>query len=450
MSRSSHRPALVATLPFADDTLFVPESAPIESQSSTAATPVNLWAGLRPHLGLFSLLCIATFFEGFDTKLTSFVQPVVRETFSSSAAEVGVSVGISGLGMVAAFAVILLADVVGRRPVFLGGLFAYAFFTLATAFAPNLATFTVLQFFGRGAMVVELFLAYVILSEEMPPEIRGRVNGLFASTAAIGAALPAGLLAPLEALGIGWRGLFVIGALPLLFFPLYLKRIKETRAFLERPPGGSRYGEDFLRIARSLWHSNDRARLIRVTCIWFAINFWSGTALYFFTTYVYDDHGWTPADLVWLPPGTISIGVAGYVLSGFIMDRFGRRTAATLYLAAAFLASAFCYRSTHAAAIYLGYFLMVGLSGIWTIVTTWTTELFPTESRATALALANNLFGRLGIVLGPIVGGILSDRLGSSGLAITALSCVTLLAIPFVWSLPETNAARLLETARSE
>jgi len=411
---------------------------------------MSLWTGLRPQLGLFTLLCVATFFEGFDTKLTSFVQPVIRDTFSASAAEVGVSVGISGLGMVAAFAVVLLADVVGRRPVFLAGLFAYAFFTLATAFAPTLFVFTVLQFFGRGAMVVELFLAYLILSEEMPSEIRGRVNGLFASTAALGAALPAGLLAPLEAMDIGWRGLFLIGAFPLILFPLYFRRIKETRAWSERPPGGSRYGQDFARIARSLWRSRDRARLIRVTCIWFAVNFWSGSALYFFTNYVFGERGWTSTDLAWLPFGTIPIGIAGYVFSGFVMDRIGRRSAATLYLGAAFLASAFCYRSTDASAIYLGYFLMVGMSGIWTIVTTWTTELFPTESRATALALANNLFGRLGIVFGPIAAGMLSSSLGSAGLAITLLSSITLLAIPIVWSLPETNGAELLKPSGGE
>ena len=64
----------------------------------------------------------------------------------------------------------LLADVVGRRPVFLGALVAYAAFTLATAAAPNLAVFTALQFFARMAMVVELFLAYLILSEEVPPK----------------------------------------------------------------------------------------------------------------------------------------------------------------------------------------------------------------------------------------------------------------------------------------
>ncbi len=423
----------------------LPDSNPKEPSAGK-----GLFAAIRemgPRSGLFALLCLATFFEGFDTKLASFVQPVIREDFGASLSEVGAAIGISSFGMVLAFFVILLADTVGRRPIFLGGLFAYAIFTLATALAPNLAIFTALQFFARMAMVVELGLAYLILSEEMPPHIRGRVNGLFGATAVLGAAVPAALLAPLEAVGIGWRGLFVIGAIPLLLFPLYLARIKETRAFEERPTATGRYGEDFVRIAKSLWHSDRRGRLIGTSLLWIAINFWAGAALYFFTVYVYGERGWTSLDLQLLPFGTIPFGIAGYVLSGLAMDRLGRRTAAAIYLSAAFCATVLCYRSSDDRVIYFAYFLLVGLGGIWTIATTWTLELFPTESRATALAISNNLIGRMGLVFGPIAGGMLSTAWGSASHAIIALSTVTLLALPIVWSLPETNAINLRSEA---
>ena len=45
---------------------------------------------------------------------------------------------------------------------------------------------------------------------------------------------------------------------------------------------------------------------------------------------------------------------------------------------------------------------------------------------------------------------MLSSSLGSAGLAITLLSSITLLAIPIVWSLPETNGAGLLEPPGGE
>jgi putative MFS transporter len=398
---------------------------------------------LKPHAGLFALLCIATFFEGFDTKLASLVQPVIGQEFGATTGQLGTALGISSFGMVLAFFVIRLADTVGRRPIFLIALFAYALLTLATAFSPNLIVFTALQFFARMAMVIELFLAYLILSEEMPANIRGRVNGLFASTAALGAAFPDALLSPLEDLGLGWRGLFMIGSLPLLLFPLYIRRIPETRAFAERPPSDQRYGDEFKASARALWSSVHRTKLICVTGLWLAINFWSGTALYFFTLYTFGERDWDAGDLQVLPWGTIPFGLAGYVLSGFAMDRFGRRRAASGYLLAAFGATAFCYGSSETSSIYLGIFLLTGLGGVWTIVTTWTTELFPTELRATALAVANNLIGRMGLVLGPIVAGQLSAAWGSTSDAIIALGTVTVLVLPLVWLLPETNAIDL-------
>ncbi len=403
---------------------------------------------MGPYAGLFFLLCLATFFEGFDTKLASLVQPVIGREFGASTEALGTALGISSFGMVLAFFVNLLADAFGRRPVFLAALLGYAGLTLATAYASNLVVFTALQFFARMAMVVELFLAYVILSEEMPAAIRGRVNGLFASTAALGAAFPAALLAPLEAAGPGWRGLFWIGSLPLLLFPLYFLRVRETRAFLESDASTRRYGAAFKESLRELWRSTYRARLLRVSGLWLAVNFWSGTALYFFTIYAYGERGWDATHLQALPWGTIPFGMAGYVLSGFAMDLLGRRRAATLYLVAACLATVYCYRSTTELGIYLGFFLLNGLGGVWTIVTTWTTELFPTETRATALGVANMLIGRLGLVLGPIVAGWLSTRMHSTSDAISLLGGVTLLAIPLVWTLPETNAVDLRDAPK--
>ena len=93
--------------------------------------------------------------------------------------------------------------------------------------------------------------------------------------------------------------------------------------------------------------------------------------------------------------------------------------------------------------IYWTYCTMFGLNGVWVVVTTWTLELFPTESRSTALALANNLVGRMGLVFGPMFGGILAEHWGSLPNAVIALAGVTLVAIPLVWSLPETKGIAL-------
>ncbi len=401
---------------------------------------------MSPAARLFALLAIATFFEGFDTRLVALVQPVIGHEFGASRAELGRVVGLSSMGMVFAFFVIHLADHVGRRPVFLGALLVYALLTLATAFAPNLTVFTVLQVFARMAMVVELGLAYLILSEEMPPDVRGRVNGVFGGCVALGASVPDALLHPLTAWGIGWRGLFVIGAVPLVLFPYYVANLAETSAFrarkVQRAAAGSRLATE-LELLRSLVSSAYRSRLLAVTGLWVIVNFWSGTALYSFTLYVFDERSWNARDLVLLPLGTIPLGLFGYAFAGFAMDRIGRRSATSLYLAGASLATLVCYQASGQAAILAGYFALVGLGGVWAIVTTWTAELFPTEMRATASGFGNNLVGRLGLVLGPIVAGILGEAFDSTADAVSLLAIVPLVGVPIAWMLPETRAIAL-------
>ena len=391
-------------------------------------------------LRLFVLLCVATFFEGFDTKLASFVQPVIGAAFGETLEATGRALGLSSLGMVLAFFVIQQADRVGRRPVFLAGLIGYALFTLATAFAPNLTTFTVLQFFARMAMVVELGLGYLILAEEVPERLRGRASGVFASTAVLGAALPAALLAPLEAHGPGWRGLFVIGAGPLVLLPLYLRHVRETRAFRARPARSTRGEGGLIESIRRLWRFREaRVRLVRVAPIWFAVNLWSGSALSFFTAHVVAAHEWTAADLQWLTPGILVFGPAGYLLAGYTMDRFGRRPAASLYLVAGFTTAAYCYGADDRLHVYLGYFLLFACSGIWTILMTWTAELFDVRSRATGQALANNLLGRMGLVFGPILVGHFAVVWNSVAPATVSISVGLLWVVPLVWTLPETR-----------
>lgn len=395
---------------------------------------------------IFALLTIATFFEGFDTRLAALVQPVIGREFDATREELGVVLGLSSVGMILAFFLIQLADRVGRRPVFLASLAGYAVLTLATAFAPNLVVYTVLQIFARMAMVTELGLAYLILSEEMPPEVRGRVNGLFGGCVALGACVPDALLHPLTQAGIGWRGLFLIGAIPLVLLPLYASMLEETSAFRARRAIGAATGSSLaqeLARLRILLRRGERARLASVAGLWFIVNFWSATALYSFTLYVFEERDWTAADLVVLPLGTLPAGLFGYALAGVAMDRIGRRRAATLYLVAAGLATLVCYRATSGGTILAGYFALMALGGVWAIVTTWTAELFATEIRATATGFANNLIGRFGLVLGPIAVGQLGGALDSTGAAVSLLALGPLLGVPVVWSLPETNAMAL-------
>jgi putative MFS transporter len=397
----------------------------------------------RYHRLLFGLLAFCTLFEGFDTKLASLVLPVIGREFGAGPEALGDALAASSLGMLAAFLVMAVADRVGRRPVFLVAVAGYALFTLATAFAQSLAQFTALQVAARLLMVVELSLAYVILSEELPPEARGRANGLLGAFASVGASIPALVLAPLEAAGPGWRGLFAVGAVPLLLLPIYARSLRETAAFARS--GGRAPGlRAQLAAARRLLAPGLRGPLAGVSALFVTTSFWSGTALYFFTYYVFEERAWTSRDLQWLTLGTIPAGFAGFWLAGLVMDRYGRRSAAALYLLLSAGATAACFQTGDWRAIAAGYWALMALAGLWPIASTITAELFPTELRAASLGITNHLLGRIGLVIGPLVTGRLAAALGSTGDAVTWLALANAACVPvFLWLVPETRGAVL-------
>ena len=400
---------------------------------------------------LFALLIWATFFEGFDTKISSLVLPMLGREFGVGPDVLGNLLATLGLGTILAVVALRIADRVGRRPMFITALGGYAVFTLATAFAQNLWQFAAFQFVARLLMVIELALAYVILSEEFPASLRGRANSLLGAFASVGAAVPAAFLPALEDAGLGWRGLFLLGAIPVILLPLYGKWLREPALFVERAAVAApvSLATEFRALLRVLGPSR-RRRFAALSVLWFTVNFWSACALFFFTLYAFEERGWTSERLQWLVPLAVPFGFAGYWAAGRLMDFAGRRFAVTLYLALGSLAAAVCYQSESHGVISAAYVALMMLNGLWPIANTISVELFPTDIRASATGFSHHLIGRWGMVVGPIAVGALAVSLGSTGDAVTLLSFANVLCIPVVWlGLPETRGLDLSEREAS-
>jgi len=397
---------------------------------------------------LFVLLCGATSFEGFDTKLASLLLPQLGSEFGVGPEVLGRTLSALSLGTVAAFAVIRLADRFGRRPLLLVSLGGYALLTFATFFSRTLVEFAVLQFGARMLMVTQLALAYVILSEELPAKLRGRANGLLGAFASVGAALPAVFLAPLETSTAGWRGLFLVGALPLLFLPLFWRVLREPPAFVARQGA---VGASIAAQARILLGPGLRRRFLGVTVLWFAVNFFSACTMFFFTYYVFNERGWTAADLQIVVPAAVPFAFLGYWSGGRLMDWVGRRVAAVSFLALGSVVTLVCYQATSWAVIAGSWVALQMLQGMWPIANTITAELFPTEVRANANALSHNLLGRWGLVIGPTVTGAAAAALGSTGNAVSLLGLANLIAIPLIlYLVPETRGIAIEEAGLPE
>lgn len=394
---------------------------------------------------LFALLCGVVLFEGFDTNVVSIVLPYVGDDFNARPAQLGTAMSAIGFGAILAFFSIRLSDRFGRRPVILGAVLGFALFTLATAFAQNLGQLVILQLFARVCLVTQISTAYILLNETLSSNIRGRASGLMAATASVGAAIPAMLLQPAVALGYGWRALFIVGALPLLFLPFLWWGLRESEIWIATRGRASDNTNATLRTQfHAVFAPRLRADFLAISALWFVIAFWSSATFSFFTYYVIEERSWTPRYIQAIAPVALVAAFLGYALAGVLMDRIGRRRTAALLLGLSTFATAFCFRVTNAWAIGVGWLLLQLALGIWVVGHVITTELFPAEVRASAYGFSHNLIGRWGFVAGPVTVGWLAAPLGSTSNAIVALSFVNLLAIPLVlWVLPETCSVEL-------
>ncbi|PTD24450.1 MFS transporter [Sphingomonas fennica] len=406
-------------------------------------TPQRLRAA---DIGLIAMLAFVVMFEGFDISLTSVVLPFVGKAYGVDAEGLGRSLSVIGLGAIAAWFVIRLSDRFGRRPVLLLSAGAFSIGSLATILMPTIESYTLVQALTRIALVSQIATAYLIVSESLPPALRGRAAGLLGACGSFGAALPAALLATALDTSLSWRGLFLVGGAPLLILPLLWFRLGETPAFAARKTAPSNVlGELRMLVAPGL-----RRRFVAMSLLWLIVNFSAVVSTFFFTYYVLNERGWTAADLALIAPFGLGSAFFGYLAAGFLMDGIGRRATAALFFVANGFLVMICYAATGWLAIAACYVGIQAMLGTWTICFTLNAELFPTHVRAAANGWCHNLIGRWGMVGAPLLIGWLSRLWGSVGTTCFWLGLSCFAALPVIlFALPETRG-RNLSTEESD
>jgi len=300
-----------------------------------------------------------------------------------------------------------------------------AWFSIGMAITATSQTVQAFGFFrfltgvGVGALVATVG---ALVAEFAPPGQRNRYNAIVYS------GIPAGgVLAALVAIGlgdaIGWRGLFWVGALPIvLLLPLAVLFLPESPKWLV---ARGRYA-DAERIAARTGlpvpapelHVPDKVGFPALATRDYAFpTFLLGMMSFAGLLLTYGLNTWLPqimgeqgygksyslAFLLILNLGAIFGGLA----ASFYADRLGakRVVASTFVLAAITLAML----PLHLPSVVL--FAAVALAGVGTIGTQvliygMVSNYYPTTARAAGVAWCAG-FGRLGGIVGPIIGGVL-------------------------------------------
>jgi len=384
--------------------------------------------------------------DAFDYMIYTLLIPTLLAAWSMTKTQAGyIATGTLITSAVGGWAAGVLADRYGRVRVLQLTILWFSAFTLLCGFTGSYEQLFVtraLQGVGFGG---EWSVGSVLIAEMIQPRHRGRAVGLVQSSWAVGWALAAIAFWAVYALAspaIAWRILFWLGVLPALLI-FYIRRNLEDpevyrAARTARQARGDRGG--FLHIfSLELLGTTLRASLLATGMQggYYAVTTW-------LPTYLESERHLsvlrTSGYLLVLILGSF----IGYLTSAYLSDRLGRRRCFMLFaLGAGSLVVAYTQIPiTDSIMLALGFPLGFFLSGIFSGMGAYLSELFPSRVRGSGQGFCYNVGRALGAFCPALVG-----RLSGSmplGIAIGYVAAgAYLLVILSALTLPETRGREL-------
>ena len=406
--------------------------------------PPPLTARQWRTLGLVSAV---GFFEMYDMYLLSLNLKQIQDELAIAESSLGLMLSFIRSGALFALLILPFADRFGRRRVLLWTIAGYTIATGLTALAPDTETFVALQFLARVFGTAETLLAIVVIVEEFGPEHRGWGIGAAAAIQSAGAGFAALMFGFVELMPFGWRSLYAVGIVPLVFIAYWRRALPETGSFLRLADASALLPSPLPMFGNLARIGREHGRAFTLLSLTFFCVGVSGMAAGSFAPkYLQEVHGWAPSGIATLNLLGGMLAVLGNPLAGRLSDRFGRRPVGALF--------AFGY----GVAILGFYSIGIIVPLLWiayvffsmgTDVTlaAYRSELFPTSMRASASG-ATNFVAVSGGIVGLLGVSVLFGVFGSTWTAILVLGCISLLVPVVIWLLfPETAGRSLDEIA---
>jgi MFS transporter, SHS family, lactate transporter len=284
-----------------------------------------------------------------------------------------------------AFVFGLMADRFGRRPTLMVDIIAYSVFELASAFAPSLKVFIVMRALFGIAMGGEWGVGAALAFETLPAEGRGFFSGLLQEGYVVGYLMAALVYGTLFS-SIGWRGMFVVGALPALLVIYIRTKVDESPAWLQGRV--SRHAEKHLG-KDILKHAGIFAFLV---VLMFALNAFSHGTQDLYPTFLQKNLGFDP-HRVSLIAIIYNLGaLLGGILFGTWSEKIGRRRAIVIAaLLAIPIIPLWAYSRTVPMLAVGGFLMQFMVQGAWGVIPAHLNELSPPAVRGTFPGFAYQL-----------------------------------------------------------
>jgi SHS family lactate transporter-like MFS transporter len=340
--------------------------------------------------------------DAFDFFILTFCVSAIATQFQTKVSVVAEAIFWTlAMRPVGAFLFGMMADRFGRRPTLMIDIIAYSVFELSSAFAPSLKTFLISRALFGIAMGGEWGVGAALAFETLPAEGRGFFSGLLQEGYAVGY-LMAALVFGTAFHYVGWRGMFVIGALP-AFLVIYIRsKVDESPAWLQGrglKKAESGLGKGILTYFGSF---------VLLVLLMFAFNSFSHGTQDLYPTFLTKGHQLGPQKVMFITVIANIGALLGGILFGTWSEKIGRRRAITI---AAILAipviPLWAYSHTVAMLALGGFLMQFMVQGAWGVIPAHLNELSPPAVRGTfpgfAYQLGNLLSSRNVVIQAKLV-----------------------------------------------
>jgi AAHS family 4-hydroxybenzoate transporter-like MFS transporter len=378
----------------------------------------------------YVLCALCLIMDGYDVQAMGYVAPALTRQWNIPPATLGPVLSAALVGvLIGSLFCSTLADRIGRRPVLILGSLYFAVLTLATGAAQSVTEILVIRFFagiGLGGMMPN---AMSLVGEYSPKRIRVAVMMVVSSGFTAGAMI-GGFIAAWLIPAFGWRAVFYFGgSIPLVLGLVMIPLLPESLQFLALR-GKNR--DKMLGWLRRIDPSADSStqyivreekkegipaiHLFRegrtpVTLLLWVLNFMNLLNLYFLASWmptVAARAGYTTVIAVLLGTSVQVGGTIGSFGNAWLIEKLGFVGALAPIFAIGSLSIA-CIGQPGLAVPLL--FTAVFIAG-WSVpggqpgVNALAAIYYPTYLRSTGIGWGLGI-GRIGAIVGPIVGGIL-------------------------------------------
>jgi AAHS family 4-hydroxybenzoate transporter-like MFS transporter len=390
----------------------------------------------RYQLMVATMCSLIVFVDGFDAQAMGYVAPALTSAMQIPRSVLGpvISSGLVGM-MIGAMICGPLADKLGRRPVLVGCALVFGIGSLLTATAQSiemLAGFRFLTGLGMGGAMPN---AIALTSEYMPHRRRGTAVTTMICGFSLGAAV-GGFVAAAIIPRFGWQAVFVVGGItPLLIAVAAFVWLPDSIRFLLVRGGADDRARSYLsRIApgatlpRNLSAGPEEGtpqgafavaqlfagrRATGTILIW-VVYFMNLLNLYFLNSWlptIISDANVPVATAIRLTALFQIGGIGGALVLGTLLDRvFSFWILAACYLWAA--VCVFFIGVSSGSTLLLGLTIAsagLGIIGGQNACHALTAGFYPTTIRSTGVGWALGI-GRIGSIVGPVLGGLLLAR----------------------------------------